>query len=90
MMSLLIFVAAVYLVVVIGVCAAVGRSLDGRRGLVLGLLLGPLGLLISVLMGMSAQLREDLQRLDESIEHLDRAMTSLVPWGRARPRRPPA
>lgn len=89
-MTLVILVAVTYLAVVIGVCASVGRSLDGQRGLVLGLLFGPLGVLIVALVSLSRQLREDLSRLDESIEHLDRAMSSLVPWGRARPRRPPA
>lgn len=91
MFEVLVFAGVAYIVVVVAVCARIGRALAGTWGLALGLLLGPLGLLICVLMHLSDQLGAELGRLEESIDRLDHAMSTLVPWGRARPpRRPPA
>lgn len=89
MFAVIAVLVAAYVVVVLAVCIQVGRDIDGSRGFVLALLLGPLGLLISVLLQLSAQIGADLQRLEESIDHLDRSMSSLMPWGRPRPKRPP-
>lgn len=86
MMSVIVILAATYVVVVIAVCVQVGRDIDGSRGFLLALLLGPFGLLIVVLLRLGDRISTDLERLDESIGQLDHAMSSLMPWGRPRPR----
>lgn len=90
MVSTLVVVAVVYLVVVVAVCTRVCYDLYGTRGALLGVLFGPLGVMICAMLSLSEQIGADLQRLDESIGHLDHAMASLMPWSRPRPKRPPA
>ncbi|MCC7077965.1 MAG: hypothetical protein IT198_12640 [Acidimicrobiia bacterium] len=89
MTGLLITIALLYAAIAVPVCGRIGYEMTGRRGLALGVLFGPLGLMICVLIRLSDQLASDLQRLEDSIGHLDRAMSTLLPWGRPK-RRPPA
>jgi len=88
MIGFLVVVGSIYLVAALAVCGWIGYGMAGARGLTLGLLFGPLGLLICVLVLLTDRLGSDLGNIDEAIGHLDHAMASLMPWGRARPRRP--
>lgn len=90
MIPTLVVIAIVYVVVVLAVCARVCHDLYGARGAVLGILFGPLGVMICAMLRLSEQIGADLRRLDDSIGRLDHAMSSLMPWSRPRPKRPPA